>query len=352
MATDSNPKEDWSLYPYDPNKPAPIAFAVILTLLGAYQIYQSFVKYHWKKFGFTMTWATAVWIGGFVCRSISVYNVQNVNIFIAQFVLVLMGPPLYAAAEYFILGRLLAYLPYYAPIHPGRVFSTFIILSVIVESLTANGAANSAGADRGPAQRRIGLACLKAALILQCCVEALFFSLVATVEYRCRKAKKFPHQIRAVFYVLYVTSFMILVRCVIRTVEGFEAASCDPDRKDPYCGPVSKNEVFLWVFEIANITLFVFLLAIFHPGKYLPRASEIFLDKVDMKTERVGPGFSKADKRPLIVTIIDPFNFYGLITGKGMVMRPFWEEAQPIYDGGDITELKKLVQDSNDSAKV
>ena len=349
MANDPTSGGDWSLYPYDPVKPAPIVFAVLLTLLLVYQIYQSFIKYKWKKFGFTMTWASSVWIGGFVCRSISVYHVQNVDIFIAQFVLVLMGPPLYAAAEYFILGRLLAYLPYHAPIHPGRVFSTFIILSVIVETLTANGAANSSGKGREPGQREAGLACLKGALILQCFVEAFFFSLVATLEYRCRKAKNFPRQIRAVFYVLYITSFMILVRCIVRTIEGFEAASCSPDSKDPYCGPVSKHEVFLWVFEIANITLFVILLALFHPGKYLPRSSEIYLDPVDGKTERFGPGFGKADKRPLIITIIDPFNLYGILTGKGMVMKPFWEQEQPVYDGGDIKLAKKMVRESNGS---
>ena len=89
MANHTYDGDNWSLYPYEPVKAAPIVFAVLLTLLGSYQIYQSFFKYHWKKFGFTMTWATTVWIAGFVCRSISVYNVRNVNIFIAQFVLVI-----------------------------------------------------------------------------------------------------------------------------------------------------------------------------------------------------------------------------------------------------------------------
>ena len=277
-----------------------------------------------------------------MCRSISVYNVQSVNIFIAQFVLVLMGPPLYAAAEYFILGRLMAYLPYHAPIHPGRVFSTFVILSVFVESLTANGAANSSGSGRKPAQRAAGLACLKAALILQCFVEALFFSMVALVEHRCRKAKNFPRNIRIVCYTLYITSFMILVRCIVRTIEGFEAAACDPSPDGPpgYCGVVSRHEAFLWVFEIANITLFVFLLAILHPGKYLPRSSRIFLDPVDGKSERIGPGFGKADKRPLLVTIFDPFNLHGLVTGKGMGMEKFWEQEQPLYEGGQVPKQK------------
>jgi len=42
---------DWSLYAYNPSKAAPIAFAIVLSIIGCYQIYQSFVKYHWKKFG-------------------------------------------------------------------------------------------------------------------------------------------------------------------------------------------------------------------------------------------------------------------------------------------------------------
>lgn len=123
MASDN----DWSLYPYNPNKPAPIVFAVLLSIILGYQIYQSFFRYKWKKFGAMMVWASSVWISGFVCRAYSVYHVQEVNIFIAQFVLIIVGPPLYAAAEYFILGRLMAYLPYHAPIHPGRVRELYLL---------------------------------------------------------------------------------------------------------------------------------------------------------------------------------------------------------------------------------
>ncbi len=299
----------------------------------------------------TMTWATSVWVSGFICRSISVHHVRSVNIFIAQFVLIIIGPPLYAAAEYFILGRLLAYLPYHAPIHPGRVFTTFILLSTVVESLTANGAANSSGSGRTESQVKSGLDCLKAALLLQCMIEAFFFSLVAQLEYRCRRAKKFPAQLRPVFYILYTTSFMMLVRCIVRTVEGFEAAKCNY-KIDPYCGTVSKHEYFLWIFEIGNITLFVILLAIFHPGRYLPRSSKIYLDPVDMRTERLGPGFSAADKRPLWQTVIDPFNFYAITTGRGMKMNKFWEVEQPVYDGGNIKEAKKAAKASREAAEA
>lgn len=332
--------EDWSLYPYEPVKSAPIIFAILLTVVGIYQFYASFFRYKWRKFGFVMTWATLVWIAGFVCRAISVYDVQNVGMFIAQFVLIILGPPLYAAAEYFILGRLIAYLPYHATLHPGRVVTTFAMLSIIVESLTANGAANSSGTGRDPSQRAAGLTCLKAALILQCCIEAGYFTLVAQLEYRCRRAGNFPRHLRPVFYVLYTTSLMVLVRCIVRTIEGFETSECASDDGLHYCGVVSTREAFLWVFEIANITLFVLALAIFHPGKYLPRSSKIYLDPVDSKTERVGPGYSQVDKRPFLATLFDPFNLVALFSRKEKKQDKFWERENPIYNkDGNQQEL-------------
>ena len=331
----SSDDESWSLYPYDPNKPAPIAFAIIVFALGVIHVYQSFFRYKWWHFGGMMLWASTVWTAGFITRAISIHQTQNVDIFITQYVLVLVGPPLFAASEYFILGRLLAYLPYHAPLHPGRVLSTFFLLSAAVEALTANGAANSAGTDRDPDQRKSGLMCLKAALILQAVVEASFCSLVAIVHYRCRRAGHFPRNVRVVCAVLYTTSLMMLVRCVVRAVEGFEAADCDPDAPgyDGYCGVVSRHEWFLWVFEVANITLFIAALAAFPPGRYLPKSYKRYLDPVDGRTERMGPGYGKADKRPLILTILDPFNIFGILTGRGMATDKFWEKEQPACEG-------------------
>jgi hypothetical protein len=179
---------------------------------------------------------------------------------------------------------------------------------------------------------------MKAALILQACIEVCFFSLVATLEHRCRNAGSFPRHTRPVFYVLYVTSFMMLVRCVVRAVDGFEAASCP---RDTYCGVVSTHEWFLWLFEVANITLFVMLLAIFHPGKYLPPSSKIYLDPLDKTSWRVGPGFSKADKRPFWLTVLDPFGFFGILSGKGYQLYKFWEEQNPLYPSSDSKRQPK-----------
>ena len=322
----------WSIYPYNPSKALPILFGVIVSGLGVSLVYQSCWKYKWYRFGIMMAWASLVWVAGFVCREISVYNVQNVNIFIAQYALIIVGPPLYAISEYFILGRLFAYLPYHAPIHPARVLGTFVFLGWSIESLAANGAGNSAGPGRLPSQYTAGIACLKAALILQAVLEATFFFLVGLLHYRCKRAGRFPHNVRILCFVLYTTSFMMFVRCIVRTIEGFEAAGCDQSQGG-FCGPVQRNEWFLWVFEVANITAFAALLAIFHPGRYLPADTRRYLDPIDGRTERVGPDFVNACRRSWLATVLDPLDVCGIVKGRAMAVDKFWERENPVAEG-------------------
>lgn len=333
----------WSLYPYDPIKPLPIVFAVIIGLLGIFNVYQNFIRYKWMRFGFIMTWASSVWVSAFIIRAISVNYVQNVGLFIAQYVMILVGPPIYSAAESFLLGRILAFLPYHAPMHPGRVVSTYFFISLVIEVLVNTGASNSVGrSDPSDAsQVATGTAMLKAGLILQCLLEVGFLSLTAYVHHRAHSSRTLPNNIRVIMYMLYLTSSMILLRTIVRTIEGFEKSQCYPSPDNPlgYCGYLSTNEWVLWVLECANITLFVCFLTWFTPGAYLPKSHRIFLDRADGKTERLGPGFKAAQKRPLLATIVDPFNLYGILTGHGHVMNKFWEEQWPeCYKGQTILD--------------
>ena len=65
-----------------------------------------------------------------------------------------------------------------------------------------------------------------------------------------------------------------------------------------------------------------YLLNIYPPAKYLPPNHKIYL-AVDGKTELEGPGM--VDKRHLLLTIVDPFDFHGLITGKDNKNK-YWEK--------------------------
>ncbi|KAF4554100.1 RTA1-like protein 7 [Elsinoe fawcettii] len=341
----------WSLYPYDPIEALPIVFAIIIAILGAFNVYQNFFRYKWQRFGFIMTWASTVWVAAFICRAISVRNVQSVSIFIAQYVMVLAGPPLYAAAESFILGRILAYLPYHAPIHPGRVLSTFFVISVLVEVLCNTGASKSIGrADPDDAEQiKVGVAMYKAGFVLQCVLESSFMSLTAYVHFKAKRTGTLTKNIRTMVYMLYLTSSMILLRTIVRTIEAFEKTQCAPSRDNPlgYCGYLSTHEWPLYVLECANVTLFVCFLTYFTPGAYLPKSHKVFLDPLDGKTERLGPGFQAAEKRPLFATALDPFNLVGIVTGRGHKMTNFWEEQWPEYVGQAIPKDGEEVRASN-----
>lgn len=323
-STYTSNSHDWSVYAYDPNLGAPIFFAIAVSVIALYQAYICFFQTKWYKFGFMMTWGSTVFTAGFILRAISVTHQQSINLYIAQYVLVIAGPPILAGAEYFVLGRLFAYLPYHAPLNPHRVLSTFVTLGTAVESLTAAGAANSASLHVSEKKRSTGLACIKAALILQAVIEVCFLALLSLLVHRCRQHRYsggrsgLPSNVASVCFVLGVTSVMMLVRCIYRVVEGFLETSCPAS--NPFCSSVSHTEVYFWIFEAANILLFLGLLAApkFNPAKNLPSGTSTFLDPVDGTTLRVGPDWK--DPRFWLWTVIDPF---GLLEDKTQVDK-YW----------------------------
>lgn len=62
------------------------------------------------------------------------------------------------------------------------------------------------------------------------------------------------------------------------------------------------------------------MLNIWHPMRYLPNDNKIYLSK-DGVTERWGPGW--VDKRPFLLTLVDPFDVAGLFTKRDK--DKFWD---------------------------
>lgn len=104
---------------HESNKCLPIVFPIFDISLAIPHCSRTVVRHRWLRFGWTMLIALAVWIADFTCCAYFVFQTQYIGVFIAHYILILIGPPLCASVETFILGRLLAYLPYHAPMHPG-----------------------------------------------------------------------------------------------------------------------------------------------------------------------------------------------------------------------------------------
>ncbi|KAL3438314.1 hypothetical protein BDV09DRAFT_160476 [Aspergillus tetrazonus] len=333
-----DPYKEGSIWFYAPNKGAPIAFAILFATSGVIHAYQSQRFRSWAVTGM-LPWSAILFTIGFILRAIGAFGEwDNVPIYIASTVFLLAGPPVYEGANFFILGRILYYIPYLSPIHPGRVFSTFLGFLVFVEVLTANGAAHLANAEATQRRREIGDGLLKAALILQLVVMAGFVSLAVYFQVKCYRAGLLTKKLKSVLTVLYCSCTFITTRTIFRTVEYFTAAGQHSWDDPNDVNPIIRNEWFFWFFEVVIMYANTTMLNIFHPMRFLPRSNKIYLAK-DGVTEVEGPGFQ--DPRPCYVTFIDPFDIAGLISGKQV---KYWET-----DGsgqGNQTNTQKDVNSS------
>lgn len=153
-----------------------------------------------------MFYGGAVFTAGWILRIASSYDPGNIKLYIAQTCLILGGPPIYSAAEYNILGRLMHYTPMHSPINPSRVLYFFIYVGAAVESLTAVGAVRLSAAKGDLDLLKNGETFISIALVLQGVVECLFMSMVALVHYRCARAKMLTPKVHTICLMLYGTS--------------------------------------------------------------------------------------------------------------------------------------------------
>ncbi|EUC43168.1 hypothetical protein COCMIDRAFT_101497 [Bipolaris oryzae ATCC 44560] len=299
-----------SVWYYAPNKAAPILFIVLFSISGALHIWQTIKFKSWRTTAL-LPWAALLMISGFAVRLAGAYDTSSLAYLIASTVLILSGPPVYALINYFILSRLLYYIPYLAPLHPGRVATTFVGLDAVCEVLIGQGAWRMADSSSSDSQRELGSRLVSASLCLQAALFGAFGLLGMQFQRRATAAGVLKPHLRTVLYVMYVSASIVTIRCIYRLVEYFSG----------WDSAVYKNETYFWIFEAAIMLINTVLLNIWNPGKRLPPSNSVFLAR-DGVTERRGPGWG--DDRPWIVTVFDPFDIWGLVRGRDKKTQ-FWD---------------------------
>lgn len=219
-------------------------------------------------------------------------------------------------------------MPYHSPIHPGRVLTTFAFVSFIIETLNGTGVSYIANQSLSASQRETGNSLLKAALVIQLAVLALFVLLAATFDRRCRRAGVRSARLTSALRTLYASAGLLGVRTVFRVAEYWSIAEhdfWDPDVDRASLSPAIRYEWFFYVFEAALMLVNHIMLNVRHPRRYLPKSTKTYLSAVDGKTEVTGPGYK--DERPFLVTLVDPFDLAGLMKNgaKGGKEARFWE---------------------------
>lgn len=316
---------DGSYYFYAPNKGAPIFFCIAFALSGICHIYQC---YRYKSFLRTglFCFCSLLFTAGFGLRIYGSHHYDNLDIYIASIVIIYAAPPLLELQNYNILGRILYYVPYHSPIHPGRVLSTFAFVSAIIESLNAWGASYTANQSLTDSQMAAGHALIKTALLMQLVVIACFVVL-AGVFHRRLHANGIRHRrVEQPLITLYVSVVLIVARTIFRVAEYFGVASLrytDPGFDPMEMTPLIRYEWWFFVFEASLMLLNSVMFNVRHPRMWLPADSKTYL-ATDGLTEVMGPGWK--DPRPFWQTVVDPFDVVGLVKGRDAAMPKFWEQ--------------------------
>jgi len=300
-----------SLWVYAPTKGVSVVFAVLFAISGVLHIWQNHIKYKSWRIGFLLPWAAALFTAGFILREYGAYHYDDLNVFIASTVILFVAPPVYNGADYFILGRALYYLPYLSPLHPGRVWTTFVALDSIDGILAGTGAAYASNSGNTLSQIHTGLVLVKVSLFLLIGMFCCFVLLVIIFHHRCIRAGVLTYKTKVIIYEIYLSSVLILIRNCFRTAAFFY----------PYNSVANDSEALWYCLEALPMLINSYLMNVYPPGKYLPANNKIYL-AMDGKTELEGPGM--VDKRPFILTLLDPFDIAGLISGRDSKNR-FWE---------------------------
>jgi hypothetical protein len=248
--------------------------------------------------------------------------------------------PLYELSNYYVLGRILYYVPYLSPLHPGRVLTTFAAISFVVEFLNGYGASYSANLSLTPTQQEVGHKLFKAALVIQLVVITAFITLAVVFDRRCRRRGIDSPKLYKALNTLYASQTLIAVRTIYRVVEywGIANVHFGPGLDPMSLSPLVRYEWFFYVFEASLMLANQVLLNVRHPRRFLPRSTKTYLG-TDGVTEVTGPGYD--DKRPFWVTLVDPFDLAGTIKGMKNGGDRFWESGSGQEAGSDKGEAAR-----------
>ncbi|KAI0503325.1 RTA1 like protein-domain-containing protein [Xylaria bambusicola] len=314
---------DFNIWIYEPSKAAAIAFAVAFSATGAIHAWQAVHFHSWRLTGLYV-FCSFLFVGGFIARALGSYDNRNIIKYIVSIVLTYAAPPLYELGNYYILGRILYFVPHCSPIHPGRVLTTFAAISTLIEALNGVAASYVANVTLPKHLQDTGHTLFKVALILQLVVIFLFVTLATTFYWRCRKNGINHTKVNQPLVTLYISSTIIFARTIYRTVEYFEietTVTFTGSERLPE-SPILRYEWYFYVFEAALMLINNILLNVRHPRQWLPQSTKLYLAK-DGITEILGPGYK--EDRGFVATLLDPFDVYGMIKGRDKTTR-FWDE--------------------------
>ncbi|KAJ4288752.1 hypothetical protein N0V88_007287 [Collariella sp. IMI 366227] len=214
---------EFKLYRYDPNLAANIVFAAIFVVAAAGHVFLLWRRKIWYFIPFVIGFEAIGYIG----RIIAAIEAPDFGLgtYILQTLLILLGPALFAASIYMILGRMIRLLgaEEYAVVRTKwmtKIFVTGDVLSFLLQSAGGGLMAKA----KTPSEMKMAENVVLGGLGIQVCFFGFFIITAAIFHIRIiknptRTSFSITSPWRTHILALYASSLLIMVRSVFRMVE-------------------------------------------------------------------------------------------------------------------------------------
>ncbi|KAK7426635.1 hypothetical protein QQZ08_006813 [Neonectria magnoliae] len=253
----------FTFYNYDPSLPAAAIFVALFSLSALLHIWQLTRNRTWYFIPFVI--GCLFEAVGYVGRAMSAQEAPDFtkNPYIIQSILLLLGPALYAASIYMVLGRIMVLLDAgeHSVIRPNWLTKVFV-LGDVLSFFAQSGGGGMLATAKNTDNVKLGENVIVGGL----CIQILFFGffMIVTLIFHLRirakptqKSYELAVPWRKLLYVLYTTSLFILVRSVFRVAEYVLGKE----------GALQSNEYWLYIFDALLMGLVSLLFNWFHPSR-------------------------------------------------------------------------------------
>ncbi|WYZ41141.1 hypothetical protein EsH8_V_000036 [Colletotrichum jinshuiense] len=278
-------------YHYDPSLPAAIIFTVCFTASAAGHVFQLVKTRTWYFIPFFI--GCIVEAIGYVGRAIGATESPNWSRgpYIIQALLLLLGPPFYAASIYMVFGRLINLLDAekHSIIRTKWLTKLFLLGDIASIFGQAIGGGKLAGAETQK-DRDQGQTIIIVGLAIQIAFFGFFMFVTGLFHYRIKcdptsKSLTITTPWRRLLQVLYGTSFLILVRSVFRVIEYVMGED----------GELQAKEVYLYIFDALLMLLASLAFNYFHPSRILNNPKGLWGSKHDSENQLNGLPLTSRD---------------------------------------------------------
>ncbi|EWG42071.1 hypothetical protein FVEG_15388 [Fusarium verticillioides 7600] len=256
-----------SIWMYDPSFPLAVIGTVVYGIIFLDIAYLTLIKYRAWYF-IVVVIGSAIEVAAYSLRIHSVQNQSEITPFVLTLTYTVLAPVLIAAGNYLLISRLiLAVLP---PSHhrilriPGRRLTPIFVFCDVIAFLIQGSGSGIASSDNWQGEmERIGVKVLVVGLAFQLAAFSLFLCVFRRFHILALRVavEDAPRGWQRVVFAVYISSILIMVRCIFRVVE-FAGG------RDTYA---FSHEWLFWVFESLPMAVAIGIFCLYHPSRYLGR---------------------------------------------------------------------------------